>query len=87
MDSEGESRRKGTRVLAPADLQTPVVQRETLVRSHLEESESGCGIDEGDELEVRVSICAYEANLKTYSDVLVLHISDALQDSPTNSVA
>jgi hypothetical protein len=55
MDSKGESRRQRSRILAPPDLQAAVVQRKTLVGSHLEECEGGSGINEGYELKLSTS--------------------------------
>lgn len=39
VDSKRKRGRKGARVLAPADLKAAVVEREALVRGHLEERE------------------------------------------------
>lgn len=50
VDGHSESGGDGTWVLAPSDLETTVVQDETLERGDLVKRESGTGVDKRDEL-------------------------------------
>lgn len=68
---ECESRREGTRVLAPADFEASVVEGKGLVRGDLVEGERSGGVDEGDELQWIVSIKVQENGAKTSQSVEV----------------
>lgn len=89
MDGECEGWWQGTCVFAPADLQAAVVEGQTLIGSDLEEGACGSGINEGDKLEwisERWSKGSH-TNGKTYGNVFVLHVPDALKNTPTDCVA
>lgn len=89
MDGEREGRRKRARVLAPPDLETAVVEREALVRGHLEERERCGGVDERHKL----SHYSYQYDaitwreIETHGNVLVLHVPNALQHAATDGIA
>ena len=55
VDRERKCRRERSRVLTPSDLQSPVVQSQPLVRSDLEERQSGRWINECDKLGRRLN--------------------------------
>ena len=88
MDGERQSGRKWTRVLTPADLQPTVVEGQALDRSNLVESHSGSWVDEGNELQPpSESARVIKDKGKTYCNVLILHVPDALQDTSSDSIA
>jgi hypothetical protein len=87
---QGESGLEWASVFAPTKLDSPIVQRQTLVRCRMEESERCCRVYERHELaharliqlpDVRV---VYES---TYGNMLVLHVPYALQHTTANRIA
>jgi len=88
MDSKGKGGWQRSRILTPADLQATIVQREALVRSNLEECEGSCGVNKSHELKSPSQLNFGKAATarRTHSNVLVLHVSNALQDTSTNGI-
>lgn len=80
MDGECEGGREWTRVLTPADLQPTVVQSQTLEGGNLVEGHGSSRVNEGNKLTKSSSerTQAVKDQERTYCDVLILHVPDAL---------
>ena len=89
VDGECESGRKWARVLAPTDLQPAVVEGQTLERSDLVERHGGGWVDE--RYELSESLLEWSSRIKdegrTYRNMLILHVPDALQHTSPDGVA
>jgi hypothetical protein len=87
VDGERESWRKWARVLTPADLQPTVVKGQALDRSNLVKSHSSSWVDEGNELQPSSESARVAKDKgKTYRNVLILHVPDALQHASPDGI-
>jgi hypothetical protein len=87
VNGQSECRGQRTRVLAPANLEPSIVESQSLEGCHLIKGKRSSRIDEGDKLQQgcvnkRSRVKIYS----THSDMFVLHVSQALKNTATNSI-